>query len=49
MANEFKKKGVHVLLGPVVGPMGRVVSGGRNWECEPCYYIELIMQRMLTI
>lgn len=32
MAAEFKKKGVNVLLGPVVGPLGRMVSGGRNWE-----------------
>lgn len=32
MGGEFKKKGVNVLLGPVVGPLGRVVSGGRNWE-----------------
>lgn len=32
MGAEFRKKGVNVLLGPVVGPIGRVVSGGRNWE-----------------
>ncbi|KAH6900622.1 glycoside hydrolase family 3 protein [Thelonectria olida] len=32
MGNEFKKKGVNVALGPVVGPVGRVVRGGRNWE-----------------
>lgn len=32
MAQEFRKKGVNVLLGPVVGPMGRVASSGRNWE-----------------
>ncbi|CZT13258.1 hypothetical protein WAI453_005398 [Rhynchosporium graminicola] len=32
MAAEFKKKGVNVLLGPVVGGMGRVARGGRNWE-----------------
>lgn len=32
MAMEFRKKGVNVLLGPVVGPMGRIVSSGRNWE-----------------
>lgn len=32
MGSEFNKKGVNVLLGPVVGPMGRVVSSGRNWE-----------------
>ncbi|GIZ40921.1 hypothetical protein CKM354_000424100 [Cercospora kikuchii] len=29
---EFKAKGVNVFLGPVVGPLGRVVTGGRNWE-----------------
>lgn len=32
MGTEFHKKGVNVLLGPVVAPLGRVVEGGRNWE-----------------
>jgi len=32
MGGEFKVKGVNVLLGPVVGPAGRVVLSGRNWE-----------------
>ncbi|THW11878.1 putative glycosyl hydrolase [Aureobasidium pullulans] len=32
MGAEFKAKGVNVLLGPVVGPLGRVAEGGRNWE-----------------
>lgn len=32
MGGEFRKKGVQVALGPVVGPLGRVVTGGRNWE-----------------
>jgi beta-glucosidase len=32
MGHEFRTKGVHVLLGPVVGPALRVVSSGRNWE-----------------
>ena len=32
MASEFKKKGVNVLLGPVIGGLGRVARGGRNWE-----------------
>ncbi|PNP84167.1 hypothetical protein FNYG_02855 [Fusarium nygamai] len=32
MAGEFKAKGVNVLLGPVCGPIGRVVRGGRIWE-----------------
>ncbi|EGZ75467.1 glycoside hydrolase [Neurospora tetrasperma FGSC 2509] len=32
MGSEFNKKGVNVLLVPVVGPMGRVVLSGRNWE-----------------
>ncbi|KAH9907186.1 glycoside hydrolase family 3 protein [Xylariomycetidae sp. FL2044] len=32
MGDEFKAKGVHVALGPVVGPLGRIASSGRNWE-----------------
>lgn len=32
MGGEFRRKGVNVLLGPVVGPAGRIVRGGRNWE-----------------
>jgi beta-glucosidase len=32
MGVEFKKKGVNVALGPVVGPIGRIAEGGRNWE-----------------
>ena len=31
-AFEAKKKGVHVLLGPAMGPIGRLPAGGRNWE-----------------
>jgi beta-glucosidase len=34
MAKEFKSKGVQVALGPVVGPIGRIAEGGRNWEGE---------------
>ncbi|KAH9906866.1 beta-glucosidase-related glycosidase [Xylariomycetidae sp. FL2044] len=29
---EYRGKGVNVALGPVAGPLGRVVRGGRNWE-----------------
>ncbi|OAP62570.1 beta-glucosidase [Fonsecaea erecta] len=29
---EFKGKGSHVALGPVVGPLGRSAYGGRGWE-----------------
>ncbi|KAE8154609.1 putative beta-glucosidase M [Aspergillus avenaceus] len=32
MGGEFHRKGVNLLLGPVVGPIGRVAEGGRNWE-----------------
>ncbi|KAG6218822.1 hypothetical protein E4U34_003920 [Claviceps purpurea] len=32
MGGEFGRKGVNVFLGPVVGPAGRIVRGGRNWE-----------------
>ncbi|ORY57247.1 glycoside hydrolase superfamily, partial [Pseudomassariella vexata] len=29
---EYKGKGLNIALGPVAGPLGRVVRGGRNWE-----------------
>jgi beta-glucosidase len=32
MAEEFRAKGSHIALGPVVGPLGRSPFGGRNWE-----------------
>ncbi|KAJ3578377.1 hypothetical protein NPX13_g2188 [Xylaria arbuscula] len=32
MGAEFRKKGVNVIFGPIVGPQGRIVKGGRNWE-----------------
>jgi beta-glucosidase len=31
-ASEARAKGVNVLLGPCVGPLGRMPAGGRNWE-----------------
>lgn len=35
MGQEFRTKGVNVFLGPVVSPLGRTVTGGRNWEGKP--------------
>ncbi|ONH68997.1 putative beta-glucosidase M [Cyberlindnera fabianii] len=32
MGKEFEVKGANVALGPVVGPVGRLAKGGRNWE-----------------
>ncbi|KAI1344203.1 glycoside hydrolase family 3 protein [Xylariaceae sp. FL0016] len=32
MGQEFKAKGVNVLLGPNAGPLGRLPLAGRNWE-----------------
>ncbi|KAJ5929025.1 hypothetical protein N7454_006873 [Penicillium verhagenii] len=32
MAGEFKTKGVNIALGPVVAPLGRTTTNGRNWE-----------------
>lgn len=29
---EARAKGVNVLLGPAMGPLGRMPAGGRNWE-----------------
>ena len=31
-AKEARLKGVNVLLGPSMGPMGRMPAAGRNWE-----------------
>ncbi|KAK2074940.1 hypothetical protein P8C59_009110 [Phyllachora maydis] len=30
---EARQKGINALLGPCVGPLGRMPAGGRNWEC----------------
>lgn len=32
MGTEFRLKGIDIQLGPVVGPIGRAPTGGRNWE-----------------
>jgi len=33
MGGEFRRKGATIALGPpVVGPLGRIALGGRNWE-----------------
>ncbi|KAF4425155.1 glycosyl hydrolase family 3 n terminal domain-containing [Fusarium acutatum] len=32
IGREFRDKGMHILLGPVAGPLGRRPLGGRNWE-----------------
>ncbi|KAF2005232.1 glycoside hydrolase family 3 protein [Amniculicola lignicola CBS 123094] len=29
---EARLKGIHILLGPAMGPLGRIPAGGRNWE-----------------
>ncbi|KAK4149789.1 glycoside hydrolase superfamily [Chaetomidium leptoderma] len=31
-AIEAREKGINVVLGPCVGPLGRMPAGGRNWE-----------------
>lgn len=32
LGREHRLKGVNVLLGPSMGPLGRMPAGGRNWE-----------------
>ncbi|KFX93115.1 hypothetical protein V490_05001 [Pseudogymnoascus sp. VKM F-3557] len=32
LGTESKAMGVHVQLGPVGGPLGKIPQGGRNWE-----------------
>lgn len=29
---EARNKGINVILGPSMGPLGRMPAGGRNWE-----------------
>jgi beta-glucosidase len=44
IGEEFKGKGAHVILGPVVGPLGRSPFGGRNWEgFSPDSYLSGVM------
>lgn len=31
-AIEARNKGVHAILGPAVGPLGKIPAGGRTWE-----------------
>lgn len=32
IGTESKALGVHVQLGPVAGPLGKIPVAGRNWE-----------------
>lgn len=32
LGNEARGKGVNVILGPAMGPLGMMPAGGRNWE-----------------
>lgn len=32
IGKEHKSKGVHIALGPTIGPIGLKAAGGRNWE-----------------
>ncbi|KAF2734815.1 beta-glucosidase-like protein [Polyplosphaeria fusca] len=32
LGDEYRGKGIHVALGPFIGPLGRIARGGRNWE-----------------
>lgn len=32
LGEEYRGKGINVILGPVAGPLGRMARSGRNWE-----------------
>ncbi|PSN65799.1 avenacinase [Corynespora cassiicola Philippines] len=52
MGEEFRGKGSHVLLGPVIGALGRSPFAGRNWEgFSPDAYLsgELVGQNVIGI
>jgi beta-glucosidase len=39
---ESRLKGVNVLLGPCVGPLGRMPAGGRNWEVRSLCFVTVL-------
>lgn len=53
MGKEFKAKGIDVALSPVIGPIGRVARGGRNWVSgfplylTPRYRIQLTASALI--
>ncbi|KAH8732225.1 avenacinase [Phaeosphaeriaceae sp. PMI808] len=52
MAREFRGKGAHIVLGPVIGPLGRSPFAGRNWEgFSPDSYLsgELVGESVIGI
>ncbi|KAF2018791.1 glycoside hydrolase family 3 protein [Aaosphaeria arxii CBS 175.79] len=52
LGGEFQRKGINVMLGPSIGPLGRIVTGGRNWEgfsIDPYLSGELVSQTVLGI
>lgn len=44
MGGEFKTKGVQIALGPVVAPLGRMTTNGRNWEGKIHFYPDEVFQ-----
>lgn len=48
MGGEFRRKGVHVALGPVVGPLGRVAEGGRSWEGRETSFLINLLSSLYT-
>lgn len=52
MGWEYRRKGVNMLLGPVVGPIGRIAEGGRNWEgfsADPYHSGVLVYESVLGV
>jgi beta-glucosidase len=52
LGQEFRGKGAHIALGPVIGALGRSPFGGRNWEAfSPDAYLsgELVAETVQGI
>ncbi|KAF1831336.1 avenacinase [Decorospora gaudefroyi] len=52
LGQEFRGKGAHIALGPVIGALGRSPYGGRNWEAfSPDAYLsgELVAETVQGI
>ncbi|KAF2497446.1 beta-D-glucoside glucohydrolase [Lophium mytilinum] len=50
LGEEAKALGIHVQLGPVAGPLGKIPQGGRNWEgfSPDPYLTGIAMQQTIT-
>jgi beta-glucosidase len=48
LGQEAKGLGIHIQLGPVAGPLGKIPHGGRNWEGSLIHATEMSKRLRLS-